>query len=449
MKRFFPILVLLSLTVILVSCAKEKSSSKTVESPIYKIPTTSLEAAVRIASNASPKCAKGSDDCSLSVGLLTYATSDGAAQCTASLVAPNIILTNTHCVPDDLKKANSSCSGRMWMNFIQASGYDSKLECDRVLFASDKRDGKIEADYAYIKLAKSSNRPYFEMSREGFSDNELVHLYKMNPISAANGFSGELKKVVCRTVMDSLLPKKFDVQSNTSSVVTFADCQVIPGNSGGPIVGASGKVKGVIFALLRVQANIENLARYGINSTSTTHRYMSLGTNLRCLKDKSLYDSATSDCSNEAIEQSLESARSIYNQKQLEANTEIQKVVSEKPELAAFKWTFKPKTFTKNANADGKEYVHLSFLQPYCYVRELKDSIMSVSSISRPILESEISFNERFLPKYLLKKTETYRLDENLQAVDEGANLRVRFQPNGSLGANLSSGYESVIPACL
>lgn len=119
----FPRSSLLGLTILaaLSSCAKEKSTTPTAEgaatAKAYIVPAENLAVAQMMAKGAVVTCAPGSN-CSPTVGLLSFAMQDGAAQCTASLVAPDIIATNAHCVPDDLQAAGSSCKNRMWMNFI-------------------------------------------------------------------------------------------------------------------------------------------------------------------------------------------------------------------------------------------------------------------------------------------------------------------------------------------
>lgn len=279
-------LLCFSLLAILSSCAKEKNATPTAEgaatAKAYIVPAENLAVSQMLAKGAVVTCAPGAT-CSPTVGLLSFAMEDGAAQCTASLVAPDIIATNAHCVPDDLQKAGASCADRMWMNFIPSStpGFETQIACDRVLIA--KGAGEQEAaDYAFIKLAKPSNRPTFRVSRGGFADNEMFKLEKVDPVHAKGQMRGEQKEVNCRAVQHSVLAPKFT--SNLHPVPLMSECLVIHGNSGSAIRSLDGTVRGVIYATLDVAKLPEAFAKGGIAIDGNKVTYMGLGSNYACLE---------------------------------------------------------------------------------------------------------------------------------------------------------------------
>ena len=284
----FPRSSLLGLTLLaaLSSCAKEKSATPTAEgaatAKAYIVPAENLAVAQMMAKGAVVTCAPGSN-CSPTVGLLSFAMEDGAAQCTASLVAPDIIATNAHCVPDDLRAAGSSCKNRMWMNFIPSKtpGFETQIECDRVLIA--KGAGvQEEADYAFIKLAKPSSRPTFRVSRGGFADNEMFKIEKVDPVHTKGQMRGEQKEVDCRAIQHSVLAPKYT--NSLYAVPLMAECLVIHGNSGSAIRALDGTARGVIFATLDVEKLPEAFAKGGIAVENNKVQYMGLGGNFACLE---------------------------------------------------------------------------------------------------------------------------------------------------------------------
>lgn len=238
------------------------------------------EEAAAKARNATITCAPGSE-CSPSVGLLSFTTPSEANQCTASLVAPDIIATNGHCVPEDLRKAGASCAGRMWMNFLPAEGLESQLECAEVIFVQKKVRDKAEedADYAFLRMKAPSARPYFQLSRGGFADEEILKFERVSPVKVADGVAGVQDVVSCRAVQHSLLAPFF-VRSE-APVGLLADCAPVYGNSGSPILGADGTIRGVIHAKEGFTAGY--LARKGIKLADGLAKH-GFATNYACLE---------------------------------------------------------------------------------------------------------------------------------------------------------------------
>jgi hypothetical protein len=207
----------------------------------------------RMAMNASLTCQN--NDCDASVGLLTVVTSEegkwSVGQCTASLVGSDTIVTNAHCVPQDISAAGSSCAGRLWLTFAADPAhpeYDRQIGCGSVISARKDR-GLDGADYAFLKLDRASNRPALRLSHAGFEADRNFHVHKINPVRVANGMGGFLQKIDCRSMYDSdMFDAPLDSQSQTMLLV---DCEIIPGNSGSPIFADDGSARGVIYAYVK------------------------------------------------------------------------------------------------------------------------------------------------------------------------------------------------------
>ena len=206
MDRFFPLFITFLLFTAL-GCAKDKraavtstpSSTLSSNDPCTAIncqqaTPPELNATQRLAKNVQVSCKE--NDCDPSVGLLSIVdkgeTAWSAGQCTASLIGSDILVTNGHCIPNDLAKEGSSCLNRLWITFPNDPNhpeYDRQIDCGQILFR--KKEGGTEgSDYAYIKLARPSNRPVLRQSIEGFENETLYRLHKFNPIRMPGGIGG-------------------------------------------------------------------------------------------------------------------------------------------------------------------------------------------------------------------------------------------------------------------
>ena len=43
--------------------------------------------------------------------------------CTSFLIGNSLLVTNSHCLPEDLKATGTSCAGRIWANFPASGSY--------------------------------------------------------------------------------------------------------------------------------------------------------------------------------------------------------------------------------------------------------------------------------------------------------------------------------------
>jgi V8-like Glu-specific endopeptidase len=232
--------------------------------PINTVDPLFLEAQ-KIVQNVQLTCRNG--DCDPSVGLLTVTLKNegdwNVGQCTASLIGTDLIVTNGHCIPQDLEANGSDCTNRMWLTFADQTGhpeFDRQVGCSQVLFR--RKDGGMDgADYAYIKLARAVNRPVVRQTQAGFENSKLYHLHKINPSRLSEGMAGQMQKVDCRSMYESaIFSQRLDAQSQTSFLV---DCSVLKGNSGSPVFDDAGDVRGVVYAFVDKDVISKVLAKNG------------------------------------------------------------------------------------------------------------------------------------------------------------------------------------------
>jgi hypothetical protein len=204
--------------------------------------------------------------------LLMFSVYDGktfnAHQCSASLIGPDAILTNSHCIPDAIKyrnpkkktglKKNYSCSKWIVAHFPDNSQTrdlgggltqfnSSYVDCEKVIFASnndapDPVGFNFSQDYAIIKLAKPvTDREFLKPEFDGIDANQMLYTYSYDPQQGG----GEFKKKECKAIEKSILisKSKYPITQN----ILMADCVVIKGNSGSPVVDANGVLRGALW----------------------------------------------------------------------------------------------------------------------------------------------------------------------------------------------------------
>jgi len=293
----------LLLLALLTACGRDKeqpaatsSLAGSIASPEVMIPKREIDKNLakvqKIVRNVTLTCID--NDCNPSVGILSIVNKvdEGwmPGQCTASLIGPDLVVTNGHCIPKDLAQSGSDCSGRLFISFAEDSAhpeYDKQIGCSQILLRH-KDAGLDGADYAYLKLERASNRPALRQSRDGFDHGKTYHLHKVDPLlpSVSKGIAGRFEKVPCRALQDTdFFDSPLNKQSRTQ---LLADCQVIGGNSGSPVIADDGTVRGVIYAFLEKDKVYNLLSK---NGSTIPEQWeiadLNVASNFACLNDAS------------------------------------------------------------------------------------------------------------------------------------------------------------------
>lgn len=359
--------------------------------------------AQRMAKYVMLDCVNG--DCDPSVGLLSvtllYEGAWNVGQCTASLIGPDMLVTNGHCIPQDLEANGSSCANRMWINFADETGhpeFDKQVGCKQVLFR--RKDGGLNgADYAYIQLERAVNRPVLRQSQAGFENNKRYHLHKINPIhppegqldSMPDGMRGQMQKVDCLSLYDSaIFSQRLDARSQTSF---FVDCQVLSGNSGSPLLDDQGSVRGVISAFEKKDLLRQSLDKYGSTVPSLDEiADLNVGSNFACLTlpgdpdGRNLSPACANGLERLGQERALEHLQLANALKPA-----VKKMIAEKapghPDVLAFGWSIS--TSTSDALGTVGQGV------PDCVVRSAAGKLSNADSkIHRPFFHVRATYDK-------------------------------------------------------
>jgi hypothetical protein len=183
-------------------------------------------------------------ECPESIGQLVVRTdSTTVSVCTAFLVDQKTVVTNQHCVADLTTIA--SCSNKAEIVFPETQTTRAlTVKCGRLLDRTEKATF-TDPDLALIELDTPVHRASLKIDGSGVLDGEILSIYKVNPGPDNTSDRNTLEKQNCRAITKPFFLPNFSQPLDPT--VAFTDCEIRHGNSGSPMVGASGGVKAVAF----------------------------------------------------------------------------------------------------------------------------------------------------------------------------------------------------------
>lgn len=220
-----------------------------------------------------PSCGK---DVRCPPGLLQVQTKNSV--CTGFLISPNIVATNQHCIPDEVRNNPETCSQKIKVSMIESSTYkDEVIPCHQLKAISSRLTGNLLGpDIAIFELEEKSERPPLKISSAGISNQEEVTIYKINPNKETN--IGQAEKIQCKGVTQSILNLFYE--DANSSIFTLYPCQMEPGNSGSPAINQAGEVVGIMNAISQTDELSQQYSYLKEIPKNISH-----GTNAKCLQD--------------------------------------------------------------------------------------------------------------------------------------------------------------------
>jgi hypothetical protein len=162
-----------------------------------------------------------------------------SATCTAFLIRPNVVMTNSHCIYTGKISDTETCEN-LHFAFPTEWGYANTAGCQEILWRDPKQRGRShhrngENDFALIRLNREMPGKVLIPSKRGLRTGEMVY-----PVV------GDFLDVHETRLLElSCLVEKY---SERSGVGQLYHCPIISGNSGSPVLDEEQNVVGIIFA---------------------------------------------------------------------------------------------------------------------------------------------------------------------------------------------------------
>jgi hypothetical protein len=207
--------------------------------------------------------------------------------CTWFLVSKNMALTNSHCISDDLKNNPEKDCKEYLQGVIQTSSGRRTFTCKKLIHATKLSSVVVlDNDYALLELNENIDGVApFELSRNGFIEDQKVHPLTMTHLKVADGFYSEFKKQTCLIKSSDLYGK---ISSPGSSPLTgFKEensqdrCKSVSGNSGSPVTDEAGQLIGIVHGGINEHATPDPGIQVSMDKIS---KELTVMTNLRCQK---------------------------------------------------------------------------------------------------------------------------------------------------------------------
>ncbi|HXH32125.1 MAG TPA: serine protease [Bacteriovoracaceae bacterium] len=227
--------------------------------------------------------------------------------CTWFLVGPNRAVTNSHCVPDSVKKSPAHYCGDYLQGSFKTPEGENKIRCKKLLFASDiSKPTLLNNDYALIELEDNIPGAHsFKLDRRGISEGQKLKILTMNHQQLDSGVYSEFKEQNCIMKSSDIMGRITSL--GTSPVTGFKEentlelCKTIGGNSGSPVVDEAGRLIGILHGGMKEGFDLGQEIKIDSNQITS---HISIITNLRCQKfqDPQLDQAYPSTCGSEKRE---------------------------------------------------------------------------------------------------------------------------------------------------
>lgn len=177
------------------------------------------------------------------IGLVNAAGYRGKASCTGTLIAPDLVLTAAHCAGDI---AGTSKNRHFVAGWDRGSFAAHRLSTDIFVhpkYANAVGDEKFQYDVAVIRLKTPI---------------QAGKVTPLDPNGAAALRVGELSILGYHRKRPNVINGRFDCNTDpdTTPQVVVLDCEVISGNSGGPVLASIGQEWAVVAVVsARISGN--------------------------------------------------------------------------------------------------------------------------------------------------------------------------------------------------
>jgi len=182
--------------------------------------------------------------CPRAVGMLVRREGAELHRCTVSLVAPDVVLTASHCLTLDQRAAGASCAGT-WIGFAGSAGAPASwYPCDVVLDAIKVSDDEVlRPDAALLRLPASVPRRPLPVDFSPLAPGTIVSVAAIDPSPVYPSLHA-LEPRLCRVEAPDLAVRALGVSARR--VGWLSGCPIVGGNSGSPVIDYQGRVRALV-----------------------------------------------------------------------------------------------------------------------------------------------------------------------------------------------------------
>jgi len=322
-RKFVLLFVGIALVVGVSACGNRANVFESSRTNIHQVPTQNQSTSNRLLDQATVTC-KNNANCPSEVAMLALGTQTLAGMCTSFLISPTLAITNSHCVPNEVRLNTQSSSQTMKLIFPATPLFESQsvMVSEVVKYSTIAGSGAAVVgklpDYALLKLATPVNRQILSLSNEGVPDNFALTLYRVSPTSNT-AIEGELQVDQCESMMNSAVQPSYN--NDFTSVISFSGCELEHGNSGSPLLDSKGTVRAIL------QSNVDDDTRAELTRVKEVLSipkldFLNIGTNAACMDLPGVQTIANDECKTAIPQIGITSAVvKVYSDRAKDPNT--------------------------------------------------------------------------------------------------------------------------------
>ncbi len=270
-------------------CSGQKSEPKNYPRQPEIVSFKSDEEAKSAFESAKLLCGK-SGSCPDNIGSLMFQQGAEVDICTAFLVSPQVVMTNSHCLPEAADTARTIAGQEAKLiGGVIFKDQKQVIPIKQILFSSKLGVSPLgpawEQDYAFLEISEAlTGRKPVEISRDGLKDNENYRVLRVETPSDKS-LTREISEVKCKAVQGSQDSPGF-VQDQ-QPIAVLSRCVLRHGNSGSPVFSSDNKVVAIISAMSRLSGSNAALSMYRQDLGEHQEREeisLNLATNMSCVK---------------------------------------------------------------------------------------------------------------------------------------------------------------------
>ncbi|MCC6277259.1 MAG: trypsin-like peptidase domain-containing protein [Oligoflexia bacterium] len=333
--------------------------------------------------------------------------------CTSFLIDSEIVATNSHCLPANYK-AGDQCPG-VSVIFRPVSKQNAEVrKCRSVKFRTDPHyaDKKPQPDLALLSLDTPVSFSPLTVNAQALQEGEKVIVYKINfheprraqtsrAVKRTEASFADISMIECQAHSGTaaLLHSK----SPDQSIAYLSQCLVHHGNSGSPVLNASGEVKGILQSILDVEGPLSKELKTG-----------AVATQLGCVSELvgPLSAERLSACEmNYSKEVSIQVLRGMLEQskRNFQTTTEVDLVHTLNEKLSDYQWSLLSAPFP-NAKGFTQELSFFLYPIPVCSEKTLSQQTTTIKKVPVALVSPDLDDAARFSYRVIKSQSYTVRL---------------------------------------